>query len=89
MMIKSIKLKEKDILFIKEACGIDIIPKYISNSHFENKSKSWTLLLETEDLELISDELSKALMDKGISNGEINSFGMLIEDYIDKFNYYE
>ena len=88
-MIRSIKLKEKDILFLKGTCNIDILAKYITQSYFEEKSKSWVLLLESDELEFVGDELSIALINKGITNGEINATGKLIDDYIDKFNHYE
>jgi hypothetical protein len=88
-MIKNIKLKEKDILFLKEVCAIDILAKYAANANFEDRSKSWIFLLASDDLESVSDELSDALMNKGVTNGEINSTGKVIEGYIDKFNYYE
>lgn len=88
-MIRSIKLKQEDILFLKEVCDIDILTTYASKITYEKKSNSWILILETADMESITDELSETLIDKGITNGEINSLGKKIDDFFDKFNHYE
>lgn len=88
-MVRNIKLKEKEILFLKEICKIDILEKYNKNNIFEAKSKSWICLLDSIDLECINDVLAIALMEIGITNGEINDTGKTIDDYIDKFNCYE
>lgn len=82
-----IKLKTDDINLVKENSSIDILNQYILNCHFEEKSNSWILLLETRDMEIICDELLNILMEKGVTNGEINTLGKRIDDLIDKFNY--
>lgn len=87
--MKIIKLKLDDINFVKENFPIDILNQYILNSHFEEKSNSWILLLGFKDMEIICDELLNILMAKGVTNGEINNIGKRIDDLIDKFNYYE
>jgi hypothetical protein len=84
-MIKSIKLKEKDLTFLKEVCGLDVLEKNEHSYHFEEKSSSWILILNSEELEIICDKLLEVLMDKGITKGEINAVGKIIDDYIDKF----
>ncbi len=88
-MLKSIKLKEEDIFFLKKICDIDILQRYVPEIHFEEKSKSWILLLNSEELEFIGNEPDVVLMDKGITNGEINAVGKHIDDYIGKFSHYE
>ena len=86
-MVRSIKLKEDEILFLKEQCNIDVLSKYASKSNYEKKSNSWVLFLETSDMEFITDELLDVLTEKGIANGELNYFGKMVDDFFDKFNH--
>ena len=88
-MIRSIKLKEEEILFLKDLCSIDILSKYPAKSNYEIKSHSWILLLETTEMESITDELLDVLIGKGVTNGEINFLGKRIDDLFDKFNHYK
>jgi hypothetical protein len=88
-MIKIVKLKEEEIKFLKTECFIDILENYSTQTHYNSKSKSWTFLLNENELELISENLTLLLMNKGVTNGEINAFGKKVDDYIGKFNYYE
>ncbi len=88
-MIKIIKLREDEVMFLKEICNIDILAKFASKTNFEKKSNSWILLLEVEDMEFINDELLKSLTDSGLTNDEVNSLGNKIDSFLDKFNHYE
>jgi hypothetical protein len=86
---KIIKLKEVEISLLKENANLNIISKFIDASHYDGKSKSWIFLLTVTDIEIIADELFNMLQSKGITDGEINGFGKLVDNLIDKFNYYE
>ena len=88
--MKLIKLKPLETDFLKKKCDSAILKKYLSDAHFDKKSSSLILMLSKNDLEVICDELSHFLMDRGIDeNGEINALGKQIDDLIDKFNHYE
>jgi hypothetical protein len=87
--MKIIKLKTNELEFLKKECDSLILKKYISEGHTDEKSSSLILILSKNDLEVICDELSDFLMDRGIGeDGEINKLGKQIDDLIDKFNHY-
>jgi hypothetical protein len=88
-MIKIVKLKETEIILIKENSKSELVLKYIEGPQYEQKSNSWILILENNDIEIIADELFDIIQEKGITNGEINIFGKQVDDLVDKFNHYE
>ena len=88
-MIKIIKLKEFEISLLKENANMKIVSKFIDAAHYDEISKSWIFFLELADIEIIADELFNILQSKGVKDGEINGFGKVVDNLIDKFNYYE
>jgi len=88
--MKIIKLKPYETDFINKECDGVTLKKYLSDAHIEEKSSALILMLSKNDLEIICDELSDFLMERGIDeNGEINALGKKIDDLIDRFNHYE
>lgn len=87
--MKVIKLKNGEVDFLKNECRSDVLDKYLSNNHYDEKSSSFLLMLNNEEIEIIADELLLILNEKGLNeNGEINYLGKYIDDLIDKFNQY-
>ena len=87
--MKVIKLKEQEISLLRENSINPDIKKIISNASFDDLSSSWILLLKTYQIEIIADDLIAILMEKGMENGEVNSFGKAVDNLINKFNHYD
>ena len=86
--MKVVKVKKDEVKFLRDLKN-SVLSSYLDNAHFDSKSASLVLMLETIDLDKIAEELTNILMDKGMTNSEINKFGKQIDDYLDKFNPYE
>ncbi len=88
-MVKTIKLTGSEITILREIEDVNRISKFIDDSAFDVKTNCWIFLLGGNDIEFISDELFRLIQNKGISNGEINSYGIQVDNLVDKFNHYE
>jgi hypothetical protein len=86
--MKVIKVKKDEIQLLR-GLNNTVLSDYLDKAHFDSKSSSLVLTLETRDLDEITDELAAILTNKGITNNEINNFGKEIDDLISKFSPYE
>ena len=88
--MKIVKLKDAEVKVLNNDCQSDILKKYLANGYFDSKSSSLVLMLNEEDLRVIDDELIALITEKGTDqDGEINSFGKILDHLIDKFNHYD
>lgn len=83
MILKIHNSKNEELISLLD----EVVASELANTKFEVSDSTTKYNVSDELCELVLDELTEALMSKGLdSGGNVNSVGLDIEQYIDLFN---